>query len=341
MSREQHTAALPPEEWPQALHLLDAPAALSVRDARGAVRTWARGSSADGRAVTTADVQYAASVAKQFTAALLARAVLDGLVREDTGVRSVLPRLPAWAADVTVHDLVHHTAGLPTTEAVTAAAGCAEGELDDERVLDALTLIDRPQQPPGRGFSYSNTGYVLLAEVLRRVSGTGLETLARAWLFEPLGLTSARWGGPAPATAPGRPRPPATTGDGGLWLSTDDLLRWLIALDDETLGADLTRSMLRPGLLRDGATVPYAWGTTARVHPRGTQFTHGGDWPGWTAKTVRQPGTGIAVALMRHGAEAAAVSRAALDVAERLLTTDVRVDGNRARPVTLTPVVSA
>ena len=90
-----------------------------------------------------------------------------------------------------------------------ALAGCAEHELDNDRVLRALTLINQPQQPPGREFAYSNTGYVLLAEVLRRVTGTDLDVLARTVLFEPLGLTSARWGGPALTTTPGQPTPPA------------------------------------------------------------------------------------------------------------------------------------
>ncbi|WP_328291532.1 beta-lactamase family protein [Kineococcus sp. NBC_00420] len=315
----QSTVPASSPDWRTELAHLDSAAAACARDRAGTVLTWARGSNPDACAVTASTVQYAASITKQFTAALIARAVLDGLLREDTALRAVLPHLPTWARDVTVHHLIHHTAGLPTTQAVTAAAGCAEHDLDNDRVLQALTRIDQPQHPPGRAFAYSNTGYVLLAEVLHRVTGTDLDVLARAVLFAPLGLASARWGGPPVAVVPGQPTPPGTTGDGGLWLSTADLLRWLTALNEDALGSAVTELMSQPGLLQDGTTVPYAWGATARRHPRGTLFTHGGDWPGWTAKTVRQPATGAAVAVMTYGADAVAVSTAAVNVVEYLL----------------------
>jgi len=286
-------------------------------------RGWLRrstGTLPGGEDVDGGTVQYAASVAKQFTAALAALAVAEGTLSSSTTLRSVLPQLPDWADCILLHHLVHHTAGLPATSVLTQALRCEEPDLDNELVIDALSRLRRLPQPPGRAFAYSNLGYVLLAEVVRAATGTALQELARTRLHEPLGLRSARWGGPPPITWPGLPVPPATTGDGGLWISATDLLRWLQALNGDALGAQVGRLLRSPGHLDDGTTLPYAWGITARPNRLGTVYTHGGNWPGWTAKTVRQPATGTAVALMTFGADPVTVSDLAVHIAEHLST---------------------
>ena len=139
-------------------------------------------------------------------------------------------------------------------------------------------------------FQYSNTGYVCLAEIVRRIGGAALGDLARHRVFGPLGMTGSRLGGPPAARHPGLPAPPGTVGDGGWWTTAADLLRWLRAMNARTLGEEVTRILETPGRLDDGTPLSYAWGVAVSIRAGGVTFTHGGNWPGWSAKTVRQPG---------------------------------------------------
>jgi CubicO group peptidase (beta-lactamase class C family) len=98
--------------------------------------------------------------------------------------------------------------------------------------------------------------YVVLAEVVSRVAGMPLADFARRRIFVPLGMTETMfWSGPEPAppgAAPLDPVHPAplSIGDGGLWSTAADLLRWADALNADRLGVpDLVQT---PGTLDDG-----------------------------------------------------------------------------------------
>ena len=273
--------------------------------------TWAAGQLPDGTPLGVDTPLYAGSVTKQFTVALAARAVIAGALDVDTAVGAVLPGVARWASEVRVRHLIHHTAGLPSTARVVEALGLnSEADLDNGLVLDGLTRLDRPDSAAGRRFSYSNVGYVLLAEVVRVACGEQLAELGRRVIFEPLSMTGSHLGGPVEVALPGQPLPPGTVGDGGLWTTAGDLLRWLAALNNERLGEQLTRLVRTPGRLDDGTPLPYAWGVTCRPGPTGTSYTHGGDWHGWAAETVRDPEARSAIAVMTIGRDASVVSDA-------------------------------
>lgn len=317
-------------------------AALNERLAGRAVAA-AAGSPRDGRhhwcageltsqPVTQSSTFYAASVTKQLIAALVARAVLDGHVDLQASIRTLLPELPTWTMPVRVHHLLHHTAGLPQPRRLAVALGYPDdaagwSRLDNESVLVALHRVAPSPVPPGRAFGYDNTGYVLLAELLRAVHGRDVADLARSEVFEPLGLAGSRLGGPAPVVLPHRPAPPATTGDGGLWTCLTDLLTWLEAMNEDRLGADLTDLVQTSGRLDDGTVLDYAWGIGPRPGPAGTRYLHGGGWPGWCAMTVRCPTTTTAVAILAATDDMPTVSAAALQLHGVLVTPSGRSPG--------------
>lgn len=301
--------------------LLAGDAAAAVTSPAVGHRAWASGYLPDGSPVDAASSFYAASIAKQVVATLAAQAVLDGALGVDAPLRSFFPALPGWGATVRLRHLIHHTSGLPATARVVAALGLEhEAQLDNDLVLEGLARLGDPDDGPGRRFVYSNIGYVALAEVVRVVSGLPLADAARR-LFDRLAMTSAHLGGAADVVRPDRAPPPQTIGDGGLWISADDLLRWLDGLNTERLGTDLTRLVQTPGRLDDGTPLSYAWGMTARPGAGGTTYTHGGNWPGWTAKTVRNPTTRTAVALVTGNDDIQLVSGTAEAVHARLVAT--------------------
>ncbi|MFI6484936.1 serine hydrolase domain-containing protein [Nonomuraea sp. NPDC050663] len=241
---------------------------------------------------------YVASLSKQMTAACAALLVLDGALDVESPLSRWLPGLPPWAAYVRVRHLVHHTAGLPADRRVDArTAGRTTAG-----ILDALATFAEPDHRAGAHHAYSNAGYVCLAAVVETVAGEPLPGFARHRLFAPLQMDGTRfWAGPEPAP-PGAvplvtPRPaPLSLGDGGVWSTLTDLLRWGQAMNDDELGVSaLTQT---PGRLDDGTPLDYAWGVGVRSQAGHRVFRHGGGWIGLRALHARVPALGLSVALV-------------------------------------------
>lgn len=240
-------------------------------------------------------VAYADSLAKQVTATCAALLARDGALDLETPIAGWLPELPAWSRTVRVRHLIHHTAGLPPTEDVwerTERAG--EKDWTSDGVISALGGMHELEHPPGEAYAYSNVGYICLARILERLSGEAVGSFAQARLFGPLQMRSTRL-----SPSPPRPLPspaPLSVGDGGLWTSVRDLLRWNEAMLRDTLG--LTATIHTAGTLDDGTPLDYAWGV--RVFRIGGQRvqSHGGSWDDATAKLVRLPDLGASFAAL-------------------------------------------
>lgn len=253
-----------------------------------------------GMPIGEESIVYTASLSKQLTAACLALLVRRGLVTTDAVVRTWLPELPAWADAVRVRHLIHHSAGLPDDAVIDAA--CRAAGLADrttEGVLGALAAAECPGADPGSRFAYSNAGYVLLAAIAQRVSGQPLPAFAQRHLFQPLGMSHTRyWTGPEanpPDAIPVDPPHPAplSLGDGGVWSSPADLLRWSEALNEDRL--HISGLLQSPGSLDDGTPLDYAWGIGVRSHAGVPIYRHGGGWQRIRALLTRAPTVGLSL----------------------------------------------
>ncbi len=94
--------------------------------------------------------------------------------------------LPAFAAagkvDVTIEQLLLHTSGLPADNALSAYGGTRDDAV--RRILEM-----KPERPAGEGFRYSDLGYVVLGELVAKLTHSSLADAARARVFAPLGMT--------------------------------------------------------------------------------------------------------------------------------------------------------
>lgn len=260
----------------------------------------AQGMTAAGEPAGPATLAYAASLSKQITAGCAALLVREGrLDMEDTLARW-LPGLPGWADSVRLRHLLHHTAALPDAQADPIAGGAADRTT--AAVLSALERVSVLPAAPGTAHAYSNAGYVCLAAVVARASGQPLPEFAGRRVFVPLGMTGTRyWTGPAPAPPGAAPLAaahpaPLSLGDGGVWSTARDLLRWGQALNADELG--VSALMQAPGCLDDGTPVGYAWGMGVRSHAGYRVYRHGGGWPGLRALLARVPDLGQSLVIV-------------------------------------------
>ena len=128
-----------------------------------------------------------ASVAKQFTATAILMLQREGALSLADPVSAHIDRLPAWGRTVTLDQLMHHTSRVPDYWTVLDDDGFGFSDpADHARILDAIRRL--PRLEAGAGYSYSNSNYVLLAEVVARVSGQPLPAFLAERIFTPLGL---------------------------------------------------------------------------------------------------------------------------------------------------------
>jgi CubicO group peptidase (beta-lactamase class C family) len=242
-----------------------------------------QGRTSSGDPATATTLAYAASLSKQMTAACAALLTQHGELDIETPLAQWLPQLPAWARNVRVRHLLHHTAGFPADSKIDAVMTTG-ADRTSSGVIHALAQFPAPDHPPGTEHNYSNAGYVCLAAVVERAVGQPLPHFAHHRLFTPLGMANTRyWTGPEPAPAGAaplaHPHPaPLSLGDGGVWTTATDLLRWSHALNLDELG--ISALLQTPGHLDDGTPIDYAWGIGVRSHAGHRLYRHGGGWPG-------------------------------------------------------------
>jgi CubicO group peptidase (beta-lactamase class C family) len=184
-----------------------------------------------------------ASMTKSFTAAAVLKLRDAGKLRLDDPVSRFLPELRGTAPtgdapEITVRDLLAHSAGLPEDN----PWGDRQLDVSDERLGAWLRAGIPRSNAPGVAYEYSNAGFALLGRVVARASGMRYRDFVDARLLAPLGMRSTRWepsGVAAGKLAKGYRRagerwveePPLGDGAfapmGGLWASVPDLARWI------------------------------------------------------------------------------------------------------------------
>lgn len=259
----------------------------------------------DGIVMTPDKIFDIGSVSKQFTATCVVMLVRDGKISLDDNVRKYIPELPDYGTPITVRHLLHHTSGLRDYNALLELAGF-RGDSDCPTVEEALGVICRQKKlnyPPGQEYSYTNTGYFLLGQIVERVSGKSLNVFAQEHIFKPLGMEHTLY--QEDHTQVIRDRATGydpdgqgfkidmsnwdETGDGNVYTSVEDLYLWDQAFYNGKLGKDVMDMLHTKGTLNDGKPIDYAFGLVVTGYKGLKVIEHGGAWAGFRAAIVRFP----------------------------------------------------
>lgn len=185
------------------------------------------------------------SITKQFTAMAILILQEQGKLSVDDLVSKHVEGCPETWKDVTIHHLLTHTSGIPSFTSLPGYAPSMPLPSSPKQTLDRVR--DMPLEfPPGEKFVYSNSGYVLLGQIIEKVSGKPYEKLLPEVIFEPLGMKDTGYDFPA-KIVPHRAAGYRRLGDqlanaayldmtiphaaGALYSTVEDLHRWSVALD--------------------------------------------------------------------------------------------------------------
>ena len=285
-----------------------------------------------GIPVTPQTVFDVGSVTKQFTAASLSMLALEGKLSLDDDVRRWLPELPQYDSSITLRHMLHHTSGLRDYLNLFPLAG--RGDYYPISHPQILAMMARQRAlifAPGEQYEYSNTAYMLLAQVVERAGGQSLGEMARSRIFEPLGMVDSVMYDDVEAIIPRR----ATgydhgeegrwrvvhnynfdvVGDGQLYTTMVDLLRWDQFLHGKDKPA-IHPLMLTEGYLNDGEAIGYAQGIVLDEYRGLRTVGHSGSSWGFRTQLLRfvEPGLTIAISCNDGSADPGTLTRRVADL---------------------------
>jgi len=246
------------------------------------------------------------SIGKQFTSFSILLLARDGKLSLDDDIRKFLPELPDFGKRVTIRHLLHHVGGLRDYIGILELEGHPEEDLTTEpETLEALARQKGPIFAPGDRYEYSNTGYFLLGQIVRRASGKSLRDFAQERIFGPLAMTHTQYNEDHTRVIPNRAtgyRPRAgggfsiemsdfeQNGDGGVLTTVEDLFLWDRNFAEPRVGdRALIDEMEKTGVLNDGKAIDYAKGLRVTTYRGLRAVGHTGAWAGYLALLYRFP----------------------------------------------------
>ena len=263
------------------------------------------------------DIFELASVSKQFTAMVIMMLKEKGLLQYDDLVEKYLS-IPYQG--ITIRNLLTHTSGLPDYQNIMDEHWDKSKVAGNENIIAYLNQYKPPKMfEPGTKYTYSNTGYVLLASIAEKASSRDFIEFATTEIFHKLGMkhTAIRTLQEKAAIknfasghiyvkeknafirADSFPSSNYTIwlgnrkGPGRISSTVEDLLKWDRALyTDKLISQQTLDEAFTPMILKDGKTSSYGFGwEIISNNPSGKIVWHNGDNPGYKTEIMRFLGT--------------------------------------------------
>ncbi len=269
---------------------------------------------AAGKPLSPASHMNLGSVSKQFAAGCIILLAQDGKLSLDDDIRKWLPEIPDYGTLITIRHLAHHTSGLRDYLTLFNLAGIGDDSaFGNQEAFDAVVRQKELNFKPGDEYLYSNTGYLLLAIIVKRASGKTLTEFAQERIFTPLGMTDTVWDtdlsrytdvralsyatrgkGAAPAN-----RLDTVEGDGNVMTTVGDMAKWdQNFYDPKVGGAAFVTQMLERDPLNDGKMNNYAFGVSHGTLLGRPVVRHGGSWLGFRSGFTRFPDEHLSIIVL-------------------------------------------
>jgi CubicO group peptidase (beta-lactamase class C family) len=265
-----------------------------------------------------------ASVSKQFTAmAILMLSERSKLSLEDP-LTKFFPDFPPYAQKITVRHLLNHTSGLADyMESLTA-----EGKINKDwkpggfeptsaETMRLLAGVKVGRFTAGEKFEYSNSGYVVLGQIVGKASGRSLPQFLKENVFQPLGMKSTL------VADESRPKiknraisygldagkyenadyTPLNLiyGDGNVNTTIEDMYLWDQALYSHKLVKAATlMQAFTSGKLNSGKETGYGFGWVTWKYGGLDILSHAGGWAGFRTDIMRIPSERFTVVVLSN-----------------------------------------
>ena len=236
---------------------------------------------------------HMASISKQFTAFSIVLLAKQGKIKLDDDIHKYLSWFPDLKEKITIRNLLNHTSGVRDQWQLLAISGT---RLDDVITQDHIIKILSKQQAlnfkPGEQYSYSNSGFTMLAEIVHSVTGQSLRQFTDSAIFKPLGMVNTHFHDDYEEIVKNRSysyykRDSAhfvnsilsysVAGATSLFTNLNDMSKWITNFYTHKVGDQKDIDQLaQKGKLNNGKELTYALGIVSDTYNGWRQFTHGG-----------------------------------------------------------------
>lgn len=266
--------------------------------------------------ITPATVFDIASVSKQFTGFAISTLIQEGKISPDDEIHKYLPEVPQFGKVITVRNLIHHTSGLRDWPATLHAAGWRWDESFSYE--DIMRMVKQQREldfEPGSQYSYSNTGYNLLAAIVAKVSGKTFPEWLDEHVFKPLNMHASQ----APASYSKVIKYQASSydangndyyksndaltayGSSSIFTTAEDLAKWVIHFQQALDRKDpVYVRMLETGELSNKQKIGYAYGLSVNNNNGIVNFSHDGGWAGFRTTISNYPDQKLSIILLSN-----------------------------------------
>lgn len=249
------------------------------------------------------------SISKQFASVAILLLQQEGKLHIDDDIRKFLPSYNTWGRSISIRNILSHTSGIPSYTEIYYFDTLAGKKISIDKLIkffESRPLIFEP----GTNWSYSNSGYVLAAKIVEKISGMPFNDFLQKRIFQPLLMTETSFGSSeyAPkgktaeyvAGAKGPIKVEASYdwywayGAGQIISTADDMLKWNEALNDPNfLKSDLLKLAHESFILKDGSDAHYGLGWAVDQIAGKKVIQHGGAIGGYRSQGLRIPDDGL------------------------------------------------
>ena len=263
--------------------------------------------------ITDKSVFALASVSKQFTAACIVLLQKQGKLNFEDNLRKYIPEFPAYAEKITINQLLNHTGGLKDYRALAMLRGQDSDNYNSAAIKDLLTAQEL-NDVPGANWSYSNSGYWCLAQIIEKVSGQSVAAFADKNIFRPLKMKNTRY-----ITKPNNKLKNRAIGyknDGtgyttsevdeysiggaGVYSTAQDLEKWMNEMESHRVFGDAFWNTMITENPATGKGFTYTKGLFNFTYLTHTMINHGGDVVGFHPMTAYFPDDKITVVIVSN-----------------------------------------
>ena len=240
-----------------------------------------------------ATIFHMASISKQFTAYSIVQLAKAGKLNLDDDIRKYLTWFPDLKEKITIRQLLNHTSGIRDQWQLLAISGT---RLDDvitqEQIIKLLSRQQALNSKPGEKYNYSNSGFTMLAEIVKSVTGRTLRQYTDSAIFKPLGMTSTHFHDDYTEIEKNRSysyqRKNAlqysnsvlsysNAGATSLFTNMNDLSKWVMNFYNYTISEPKDiQQLTERGKLNNGYELNYALGISVNDFRGYRQYSHGG-----------------------------------------------------------------
>jgi CubicO group peptidase (beta-lactamase class C family) len=249
------------------------------------------------------------SITKQFTAACVLLLEEQGKLKVEDPVKKYMPDAPAAWDKVTIFHLLTHTSGIPSFTGFPDYHSTEAMATTPEQLV--ARFRDKPLEfQPGEKWNYSNSGYVLLGYLIEKISQQSYSQFVQENIFNPLGMKDSGYdsntaiimhrasgyvAGDKGITNAGYIDMSIPLSAGGLYSTTEDLLRWELGL----MGGKL----LSPASLQKMTTPfknDYAFGLAVHTANGHKVIEHNGGIEGFNTALAYYPDDKLTVVVLAN-----------------------------------------